>query len=121
MALPLYTSGDSGDPSNAAGYLQKLINHVTQNNTNTNELETARGVYANLNLRITADETNLGANYSTTTVMQAFVNGQIATGGVGWDTFGSPLQPLRLNAAGDAPEGYEPGNNLAPILLLGGL
>ena len=42
MSLPLYTSEDSGDPSIATGYLQKLNAHITQNILNTSEIEAAR-------------------------------------------------------------------------------
>jgi len=120
MALTLLTTSDPGG-TGATSYFAKINLGITQTNTNTSEVETGRGIYANLNLRISADETDLSTNYSTTTVMQAYVNAQIATGGVAWDAFGSPLQPLRLNAAGDAPEGYIPSEDLAPLQLLGGL
>lgn len=36
---------------------------------------------------------------------EAWVQAQIATGGVDWNTFGNPNDVLTLNSAGDTPEG----------------
>jgi len=47
------------------------------------------------------------AERSYTDAQVAILNGQIATGGADWSTFGDPLQLLRINAAGDNPEGIE--------------
>lgn len=51
--------------------------------------------------RLNLDFQDIAANYAT----EAWVQSQIATGGVDWSTFGDPNDVLKLNAAGDTPEG----------------
>ena len=129
MALPLYTSEDSGDPSDSSGYLQKLINHVTQNNLNTTELEAARQGAVDLLAALQL--------FSTIVYMESYVNSMIMGGGapgdiaitalgvgtladgemlarvgsslVGVDLFEnmSPLQTIRFNSGGTALEGFD--------------
>jgi hypothetical protein len=44
-------------------------------------------------------------DYETNGATQAWVQSQIASGGVDWSTFGDPLDILQLNGAGDTPQG----------------
>ncbi len=76
------------------------------------EVEAARGVYGSLNLRF--------EGFATDFATKAYVNAQIASGGIDYSTYGSPLQTLRLNAAGDTPEGYDTSDERSTLLNLGG-
>ena len=76
------------------------------------EVEAGRGTYGSLNLRF--------EGFATTFATKTYVNAQIASGGIDYSTYGSPLQTLRLNAAGDTPEGYDPSDERSTLSNLGG-
>lgn len=112
--VSLLTDSDPA-PYSAGNYFTKLVDTQTELNSKSAEVETARGIEANLNARFTAViastdaiNTDLTNNYYDKTGTEQYVQGQIMTGGVDWSTFGDPLDLLRLNAAGTAPEGVDP-------------
>lgn len=51
--------------------------------------------------QLEADRNDVLTNYAT----QVWVQSQIATGGIDWSVFGDPNDILKLNSAGDTPEG----------------
>ena len=112
--VSLLTDSDPA-PYSAGNYFAKLVATQEELNSKSAEIEVARGIEANLNARftavvasVTAINTDLTNNYYDKTGTEQYVQGQIMTGGVDWSTFGNPLDLLRLNVAGTAPEGVDP-------------
>lgn len=94
-------------PFEAGNYFEKLNSWASELNLNTTEITEGRGIYASLNARFEIINGQF-SQYTTTTEMQTYVNGQIASGGVDWSTFGNPNDVLTLNGTGDAPIGVDP-------------
>lgn len=92
---------------NTKDYLTRIPAFIDVVEDYATEVETARDGEASLAGKITVVETMFN-DYSTTTEMQAYVQGQIISGGVDWSTIGTAGQYVVINGTGDGVVGLTP-------------